>query len=374
MIVPRQSLIKLARGISPMITSTIPFADNQFQPASLDLRLGKRVYCMRVSGLPQAGEKVRDLIDRHMRYTFELTADKSHYLEQRVWFLIELAEGLALSKLYSAKFSPKSSTGRGGVFVRVLGDMSHYDFTEYGYQGPLFLEVYPYAWPVKVSSGLPMVQVRLKHQGARYLVDHEIIELHASNGLLFSKKSKVIPASDISVRNGRLYLHLDLQRKIVGWMTKYSVVEELEMDKKEHHRLEDFFEPIAGPLKDLVVSPGRLYLFPTEERIRIPNGYCGQLDERTTEAAEGRQHIAGFFDPGFGEEGGKHGVLEYIPDANFGPERLVHGQIMAAMIFEELCEQPDAVYGASIGSHYVGDSEPQLPKFFKDWNVAWKEG
>ncbi|MEK7531766.1 MAG: 2'-deoxycytidine 5'-triphosphate deaminase [Patescibacteria group bacterium] len=373
MILPRQSLLRLARGKNPIIHSTSSFLDGQFQPASLDLSLDGPIYCMRVSGLPRRGERVRDLIDRHARYHFELTLEENRVLEQKNWYLIRLAESFSLPPGYSAKFSPKSSTGRGGVFVRVIGDTSHYDFTEPGYEGPLFLEVYPYVWSIRVALGLCMTQARFKEHGGKPLVDREIVDLHCEHGILLSKTGKAIPVNQTVIRNGKIYLHLDLQRKIVGWRTKDSVVGELEMNRKEYHKIEDFFEPIPGPVDEIIVTPGHMYLFSTVERIRIPESHCGQLDERTTEAAEGRQHIAGFFDPFFGGEEGKHGVLEYIPDANFGPERLVHGQIMASMLFESLSERPDKVYGEEIGSHYIGGSEPQLPKYFKDWDTAWSE-
>lgn len=372
MILSRQSIVRMARGRNPGIRSEMPFDDGQFQPSSLDLRLKQNVYCMRVSGLPKRGETMRDLIERHSRYSFELTRDKPFVIEQRVWHLIEIAESLSLPKIYSAEVSPKSSTGRGWVFTRVLGNMSHYDRIEEGYQGPLYLEVFPMPWPIKVVAGLPLTQIRFRHKGNGCLLDRELMDLHAEHGLVFSKKGKPVPLSEVLIRNNRLYLHLDLQRKIVGWVTKASVIQELEMHRKEHHRIDDFLEPIYGPRDDLVVSPGRMYLFATEERVRIPKTHCGQLDHRTIEASEARQHIAGFFDPNFGEEQGKHAVLEYIPDANFGPERLVHGQIMSSMLFEQMAELPDKGYGRESSSHYAGDTEPQLPKFFKDWNTAWE--
>ena len=92
----------------------------QIQPASLDLRLGKKAYRLRASFLPGAGRSVEDCLpDVHMH---EIDLSKGAVLETGCVYLVPLQESLALPKGLSAAANPKSSTGRLDVFTRVICD------------------------------------------------------------------------------------------------------------------------------------------------------------------------------------------------------------------------------------------------------------
>ena len=60
------------------------------------------------------------------------------------------------------KANPKSSTGRIDVFTRVITDESYrFDEIASGYDGPLYLEVVPLSFPVRVREDLSLNQLRL---------------------------------------------------------------------------------------------------------------------------------------------------------------------------------------------------------------------
>ena len=70
---------------------------------------------------------------------------------------------------------------------------------------------------------------------------------------------------------------------------------------------------------------------------------------------EFRIHYAGFFDPGFGygaqgEIPGTKAVLEVR--AHEIPILLEHGQLVGKLIYHQMAQLPDKVYGRSIGSSY----------------------
>jgi len=78
-----------------------------------------------------------------------------------------------------------------------------------------------------------------------------------------------------------------------------------------------------------------------------------------------RPHYAGFFDNGFGGKKGTTGVLEVR--ANLVPFRLVHGQPICRMDFEQTREIPEKLYQGN----YLGDG-PSLSKHFKNRTEVWE--
>src|SRR5690606_25452629 len=102
------------------VRADAPFDADQVQPASLDLRLGARVWRVRASFLPGAGRKVMDRLPEVAMHELDLT--RGVVLERGCVYIAELQERLALPAGISARANPKSSTGRVDVFVRLLSD------------------------------------------------------------------------------------------------------------------------------------------------------------------------------------------------------------------------------------------------------------
>src|SRR6516164_4456991 len=118
------------------IRPTLPFAPDQIQPASLDLRLGSISYRVRVSFLPGPGATVAKRISELKLHEFSL-ADGA-VLETNCVYIVPLLESLALPPEIVAAANPKSSTGRLDVFTRVIADGTRrFDMIGAGYHGPL---------------------------------------------------------------------------------------------------------------------------------------------------------------------------------------------------------------------------------------------
>jgi dCTP deaminase len=361
------------------IRSTTPIEEGQIQPASIDARLGSRVYRMKSSALPGPNETVMQLIDKYCMYEFELKEDEGRVLEVGACYIIPLMEGIAPSWTYSTMFSPKSSIGRCDVFVRVLSDYSpYYDKTAIGYDGNFYLEIIPLSFNVVVYSGLSMTQFRIQDRyndqlsSEQLRFSHELaLKCNKENGIIFNKNKKPLSMEELPVSGGRLYFHLDLDRTVVGFEAKSSPTEVLDLGKKNHHKFEDFWTPIKRPKNGaLVLTPGNFYLLPTAEKVKIPQELCAEVVPYEISTGEFRTHYAGFFDNGFGGETGTTAVLEVrVRDAPF---RVINMQPICSMEFFRTEGVPSLLYGSDAGSSYTGTG-PSLSKHFKDRESVWEE-
>ena len=129
-------------------------------------------------------------------------------LEARCPYLNELKERLDLPAGLRGKANPKSSTGRIDVFTRVITDHSdRFDEVAPGYHGPLFLEVVPLSFAVRVREDLTLNQLRLS-MGRPWLTDDEVRQTHLEQPILF-KDGEPVRVDDLVLSNG-LFLGLDL--------------------------------------------------------------------------------------------------------------------------------------------------------------------
>lgn len=366
MIMPRQRLETAVFGRVPMITAEPKFRiqDDQFQPASLDLRLGTKVICVKSAGLPHR-KTVAELAESKKKYEFDLKFDELNLLEANHTYLIQLLESCSLPPDTELECSPKSSTGRCDVFVRVLFDnFSHYDVSPLGYSGPLWLEVSPQSFDIEVRAGLSLTQARVRVSGEGRLSTKELYDLHNKEGLLFNFGGEYLPPKGLNIQNGELYLHVNLNREIVGFVPKDTDLPALNMTVRESLHPREFWIPIAGPLEKLTLVPNKFYLLSTSERVRIPSSVCGQMLSHKATSGEVRAHYAGFFDNGFGGSDGAHGVLEVRGrDVRFDIE---DGQPICAMAFERTLEVPDVLYEGNYSQ------KPSFSKHFAYREDAWE--
>lgn len=344
---------------------------------SVDCLLGDHAYRMRSSALPRRNETVQKLFDSYSMYDFALSPDKDKVLEAGKPYIIPLRESLAPSLAHSVYFSPKSSTGRCFVFVRVLTDRnSFYDRAPEGYDGALYLEVMPLAFTISVRSLASLVQLRIRDQYDDRLRSDDVLREHGLEmrkrvgaGILFGKNKKPLPLESLEVRNGRLYFSLDLEREVIGFVAKQSCDRELNFGKEDHHNVEDFFDPLTQPKNgQLILEPGRFYLLCTKERIKIPPHLCGSVVDYETGMGEFRPHYASWFAPGFGGETGTPVVLE-VRGAD-APFRLVDGQPICCMGFDRIKDIPSLLLNSGSGAY---DGSVSLSKHFKNRREVWKE-
>ena len=342
--------------------------DENIQPASLDLRLGEHAYRMRCSFLPHddsVERKVKDSIVDELDLRRE-----GAVLETNRPYLIPLLERLHLPAHVSARANPKSSTGRLDVFTRVITDHSYkFDDVQPGYDGPLYLEVVPLSFAVRVRQGLSLNQLRLA-VGAARLTDDELWALHQQEPILF-KDGRPASRREFATDNG-LFMSLDLRgdgaTRNVGWRARGNAGL-IDMSKIGTHRIDDFWEPVRSEDGDRVVlDPERFYLLLSNEAVRVPPNLASEMTAYDPTSGELRTHYAGFFDPGFGHDAsggqsvGSRTALEVR--AHDVPFMIEHGQRVCRLTFERMVTPPTKLYGQGIGSNYQGQVET-LGKHFE---------
>ena len=125
-ILPYQQITRLIT--TGTITSPVAIEDRQIQPASLDLRLGRKAYRLISSFLPElsAISSRLDVMDFYqsdlVMYEMDLTGGA--ILEKGHVYLVPLLESLRLPSTIRARSNPKSTTGRLDVFTRIVTDLN----------------------------------------------------------------------------------------------------------------------------------------------------------------------------------------------------------------------------------------------------------
>ena len=339
-----------ARGIAGLtearaIHPSAPYASDQIQPASLDLRLGARAWRVRTSFLPGTSRTVATCLDALKLHEIDLTRDA--VLETGCVYIAELMESLALPAELRASANPKSSTGRIDVFTRVITDRAAaFDQVEAGYQGPLYAEISPRTFPVLVRQGSRLSQIRFR-RGEPRLADSDLAALHA--------RSPLVDAAEPNFAGG-VAVSVDLSGfgDLIGYRAKRHTGL-IDVDRPSSQPVADFWEPLqAERSRTLILDPGQFYILASKEAVQVPPDHAAEMVPFDPLVGEFRVHYAGFFDPGFGYAAaggaGARAVLEVR--SRDVPFLLEDGQIVGRLVYERMAEVPQTLYGAGAGSNY----------------------
>ena len=355
-----------------MIHSRVTLLASQFQPVSLDLRLGSHAHRIQSSFLPE-----NDTVDTKLNEVklYEIDLRDGGILEKGAIYLIPLLEELAFPENFQGRTNPKSSTGRLDMFTRVIVDHGHrFDEIPNGYKGKMYLEVIPRSFPVRVREGLQLNQLRI-FQGNPHLSDIQLKNHYKKTPILFGDGGGPVGMDKVKVDNG-LFISLDLagmrRDRIVAYKAKTNS-SVIDMSLNRHYHPMDFWEPITLTQirnKRLILEPESFYIMMSKEKICIWPHLLAEMVAYEPNSGELRTHYAGFFDPGFGWHGGKtlknqgtRAVMEVRPhDVPFMVE---DGQTFCRLKFESVIEKPTKVYGKKIKSNYHSQGLA-LSKYFKE--------
>ena len=250
-ILPYQHITQLIARES--ITSDHPIEDRQIQPASLDLRLGKKAYRLISSFLPElsAISSRLNALDFYQSdlVMYEMDLTQGAILEKGHVYLVPLLEQLDLPATLRARANPKSTTGRLDVFTRVVTDLNAgFDEIRAGYRGPLYLEVVPRSFAIKVRTGDSLNQIRFV-RGDATVSDSALQKLHGTDPLLFRNASppKPLPQKEFRTERG-LFLRIDLtgsarEDAVIGYRAKKNS-HVIDLAKIGHYAALDFWEPL----------------------------------------------------------------------------------------------------------------------------------
>ncbi len=351
---PRQDIVSMVKERS--IWSQFTIEDRQFQPASLDLRLGEQAHRVRCSFLPGRDE-VRAKLDQYPLHSFSLISGA--VLEPGAVYIVPLIENLKLPRGIKAKANPRSTTGRLDLFTRVITDHSdRFDEISDGYVGPLFLEIVSRSFPIRIARSMSLGQIRFV-QGTSRCSDEDIEHLYRGGGRLLYESGVAIGFGEIVLNEG-LFLGVNLSgfpdTGLVGYKARRNSPL-IDLSRLNHYNILDFWEPVFADAKGRVVlEKGEFYLLTSKERVCIPPGYAAEMVAYEQPSGELRTHYAGFFDPGFGygaggEVGGTVAVMEVR--ALDAPFMIEDGQRFCKLQLEKMATPPDQLYGEKeLGSSY----------------------
>jgi dCTP deaminase len=364
-ILPDRMIAALAEAGA--IAAVQPFAPDQIQPASIDLRLGAVAYRVRASFLPGPGIAVTQRIAELKLHEFPLAGGA--VLETGCVYIVPLLEALRLPDDIAASTNPKSSTGRLDVFTRVIADETRgFDRVAAGYRGPLYAEISPKTFPVLVREGSRLSQMRL-HRGNAALDAEALRGLHARERLV--DRAEAVMGDGIAVSidlsgSGAQRSSSERGSGIVGYRAKRHTAV-IDVERRAAYEVGEFWEPIAARAdRSLILDPDEFYILASTEAVQVPPDYAAEMVPFDPLVGEFRVHYAGFFDPGFGYAGagglGARAVLEVR--SREVPFILEHGQIVGRLVYEKMLARPDQLYGAGIGSNYQAQGL-KLSKHFR---------
>ncbi len=333
----------------------------QIQPASLDLRLGEIAYRVQASFLPGPNATVRERLRDLSLYEIDLR--DGAVLEVGAVYIVPLIESVSLKWRTSAVGNPKSSTGRLDVFARLITDRSvRFDQIAEQYKGPLYVEIAPSTFNVRVRKGSRLVQMRVR-RGNPPMTQRALQDLQEERGLIVDGPGLA--------RDGGVLFTMDVRGKengLIGFKAR-NHAPVIDIDAVGLHEPREFWDPvIVQPGRGIILDPDDFYILASKEAVQVPPDYAAEMVPYDTLMGEFRVHYAGFFDPGFGWAGsggtGSRAVLEVR--SHEVPFLIEDGQIVGKLQYERLAAAPDLVYGLNIGSSYQSQGL-RLGKQFKPY-------
>lgn len=359
-ILPSQEIRELIHNRK--ILSPLAIDDSQIQPASIDLRLGNVAYRVQASFLPSRTSTIKSKIDTLKLAEIDLT--RPALLERGAVFVIPVVESLALPYDIGGAANPKSTTGRLDIFTRLVTE-GGFDFEQHdyqfeqvpkGYKGGLYVEVVSRTFPILLSAGAKLNQLRFVRGNPPAATDNALERYEQQEGLVYFENGDA-PAK--AVLSGGLRMSIDLQGSGASSVVAYKAKRHspaVDLSKAGAHDAALFWDAIAAPAsKRLVLDPGDFYILASRERISVPSNWAAEMTQFDPSIGEFSVHYAGFFDPGFGygtagEIKGTKAVLEVR--AHEVPILLEDAQVVGRLLYHKMAAVPEKLYGQAIGSSY----------------------
>jgi dCTP deaminase len=371
------------------IRASTEISDAQIQPASMDLRLGHVAYRVQASFLPGRSATLKEKIAELKIAEYDLS--RPTLLETNAVYVVPLLESLALPHDVSGKANPKSTTGRLDIFTRLITDGGlEFEYVLKGYSGDLYVEIVPRTFPIVISTGTKLNQLRFI-RGNPISTDGLLEQLAEKERLVYYENGEG-PAEAVIERGlknlvarqgGDQQAVIDRglrtttdfegsEDSIVAYKAK-RYCPPVDLSKVRAYDATDFWVPIYSPRsKRVVLDPGDFYLMASKERFSVPPSFAAEMEPFDQSIGDFSVHYAGFFDPGFGygetgEIKGTKAVLEVR--AHEVPLLLEDRQIVGRLIYHRMANVPQKLYGQAIGSSYQRQGLA-LSKQFKPLETA----
>src|SRR5262249_25299009 len=153
------------------------------------------------------------------------------------------------------------------VFARLITDRAdQFDIIERGYTGPLFAEVSPKTFNVRVRMGTRLNQLRFVR--GRSASSHASRKASEDETLVFDEHGEPMKAT---VDSG-IWFSVDLHGRdgtsAIGWKAR-TETPVIDLDRIGHYDPADFWEAVR-PSRQLILTPDAFYILGSKERVRVP--------------------------------------------------------------------------------------------------------
>jgi len=300
-------------------------------------------------------------------YSLDLT--EGAVLERGCVYLVELLEAVRFPRRTSAIANPKSSAGRLDIFARVVTNHGkEFDRIQEGYVGPLWAEVSPRAFSIKIRTGSRLVQLRVRRGATPAQSDAALRRLHEQVALTDAELGRGV------LRRG-LPFTVDVRGDATGGLIGFKAKRNtsvIDVDRIGAYEPEEFWDPLhARNGGGVVLDPEDFYILASKESVVVPADHAAEMLAYDTLVGEFRVHYAGFFDPGFGlaETGGAGSKAVLEVRSHEVPFLVEDGQTVGHLAYEPLIAKPDKLYGQRIGSSYQRQGLT-LGKQFKPFDLS----
>ncbi len=354
------------------ISSERGISEEQIQPSSIDLRLGRIAY--KIEGEPNPKMSLDDVaVDKF--YIDDWTE-----FSPGITYAVELEERLNPNKInpyirgiMHIHTNPKSSAGRTGMISKIWAPGSEkLDDIPAEHVGKIYSIITPRAFPIKLKHGVSINQMRISYGRLEKskLDPKTVYERLLNKGIYFMKNRRKtgIPESKVKFDKGGIEINMYLPEGEPAFYESKPTNKSVIFERKKN-KLLDFFEEKFLKNGKTKLENGKFYISATEELIAIPTTdtlqgidippFVIEIMAYDEGSGEFRSHAAGFVEYGFGDDENSLIIMEIHPHSD-----IVVGKNspVGLMILYELHEPPETKYEG----FYRGQMKLTPGKYFKE--------
>ena len=345
-------------------------------PSSIDLHITEPIYELRGCVKPKKNQDITVLCNNFNRKLIQFDPDDgSITLEHSKTYVFSIRENLDFHGTpFCGQATGKSTFGRLDILTRLLTNGSnYYDYVKIGYRGPLWIEVTPITFSLKIKSGMSLNQLRV-YKGDPEACCIPKTDLGLWGDLILDENG--IKIHDIK-KIDSLTLNLNEDKSVGDGTCAFAVKKNIKETKKrlldltinvetDHIAADHYWEKLkptsSGPLA-LEIEPEKFYILRSRERFKLPESVAIYCQAVTENLGELRIHYAGFAHPCFGTDRADDKGAPLIFEVRGHNIRalLQHGETLAKLKYYFMSK--DAVIKTCKPSYH--DQELTLSKYFK---------
>lgn len=352
------------------------------EKSAIDLPLGDNYWTLRASCRPKCTQSVREMLAEQDASESRLTGGT--ILQPGVVYVAEVPWRLRLPQNVRVRATAKSSVGRLGVLVRLIADgQTQYDRVTMGDTTELFVEIIPIAFPIRVSPGDKLSQIRfikgdeseVRVPSAKLVYEDDYVLKPDPEDERRCPEGCAIDLTHEDHQDGvllTLNLNPDHAYDPIGQVIGFEAIEydheenspaPVELSKEDHDPSVYWNPVVVEKEYQVQIHENRFYIFRSRERFNLPPHLAVECQAYSESLGDIRIHYAGFAHPRFGQDrkDGLGAPLIFEVRGFSFDTVLRHGTPLARVHFWRMSDD------AEPGADDYTEQELKLSKHFMDW-------